>query len=144
MDAFIPPLEHTTGVLHTLGLSNRAHDLIGAVKRGLPTHVFSTLADALEVSDAALAELTGISATTLTRRKRSGHLTSDESECVVRVARLLERATQVFGDIGDAAAWLKTPNLSLANLTPLNYADTEIGAREVENLLGRIAYGVYS
>ena len=43
-----------------------------------------------------------------------------------------------------AAEWLKTPNLSLGDKTPLEYADTEVGAREVENLLGRIDYGVYS
>ena len=91
-----------------------------------------------------MAGLAGISGTTLTRRKRSGQLTPNESEHVLRIANLLERAAGVFEDVGDAAAWLKTPNLSLGDVTPLDYADTEIGAREVENLLGRIDYGVYS
>ena len=66
------------------------------------------------------------------------------SEHVVRIATLLNRARQVFDDAEGAAEWLKTPNLSLGDKTPLEYADTEVGAREVENLLGRIDYGVYS
>lgn len=144
MDAFVPPLTQSAGVLHTLGLTNRPHELIKVVKRGLPIQVFRALAETLEVSDAALASLAGISGTTLTRRKRSGQLTPDEGEHVLRIATLLERAAQVFEDVGDAAAWLKTPNLSLGNVAPLDYADTEVGAREVENLLGRIDYGVYS
>lgn len=144
MDAFIPPREHTTGILHTLGLTNRPHDLIGVIKGGLSIGVFRALAEALEVSDAALADLAGISGTTLTRRKRAGQFTPSESERVLRIATLLERSTQVFGEVRSAAEWLKTPNLSLGNVAPLSYADTEIGAREVENLLGRIDYGVYS
>lgn len=144
MDAFVPPTERASSVLHTLGLKSRPSDLIEAVKAGLPVRTFGALAEALEVSDAALASLAGISATTLTRRKRAGRLSPAESEHVLRIATLLERATQVFEDVGDAAVWLKTPNVSLGNVTPLAYADTEIGAREVENLLGRIEYGVYS
>lgn len=144
MDAFVPPPVQSTGVLQTLGLTNRPHDLIEVVRSGLPIQVFRTLAEALDVSDKALANLAGISGTTLTRRKRIGRLAPDESEHVLRLANLLEYAAQVFEDVGDAAAWLKTPNLSLGNLTPLDYADTEIGAREVENLLGRIDHGVYS
>lgn len=144
MDAFIPPATQATGVLHTLGLTTRPHDLIKVVKGGLSVQVFRALAEALDVSDAALANLAGISSTTLTRRKRAGQLSPDESEHVLRIATLLERAAQVFERVGDAAAWLKAPNLSLGNVTPLAYADTEIGAREVENLLGRIEWGVYS
>ena len=73
-----------------------------------------------------------------------GSLNSDESEHVLRIAWLLERAVQTFEAVEDAADWLQTPNVSLGGTTPLSYADTEIGAREVENLLGRIEYGVYS
>lgn len=144
MDAFTPPLRPEPGVLHELGLSPRPTDLIEAVKAGLPIRTFRALAEALDVSDAELARLTGISGTTLTRRKRSGALAPEESERVLRLARLLHRAAEVFGDLDAAAHWLKTPNLALGGLAPLAYAETEIGAREVENLLGRIEYGVYS
>lgn len=144
MDAFTPPARPEPGVLHELGLGPRPSDLIEAVKAGLPIRTFRALADALDVSDAELARLAGISGTTLTRRKRAGALASEESERVLRLARLLHRAAEVFGDTGAAADWLKTPNWALGDVAPLEYAETEIGAREVENLLGRIAYGVYS
>lgn len=144
MDTFTPPPERSTGTFHELGLDSRPGDLIGAVKAGLPVRVFDALAEALAVSEATLAGVTGVSSTTLTRRKRSGHFTPAESEHVLRIATLLGRAREVFGDAGDASTWLKTPNLALAGATPLAYADTEVGGREVENLLGRIDYGVYS
>ncbi|PYJ36479.1 MAG: hypothetical protein DME81_10160 [Verrucomicrobia bacterium] len=53
-------------------------------------------------------------------------------------------ATDVFGEIDKARAWLKHPQYGLGGAVPLDYAETEIGAREVDNLLGRIDYGVYS
>ena len=134
----------TSGLFANLGLSRQANDLIGAVKQGLPVTTFRALADSLDVSEASLADVTGISVTTLTRRKRSGQLSQDESEHVLRIAALLDKAIHVFESPEDARDWFKTPNLSLGDVTPLSYADTEVGGREVENLLGRIEYGVYS
>ncbi len=63
---------------------------------------------------------------------------------MLRIAHLLDVASRVFDALESAADWLRSENLSLGGRTPLEYADTEIGAREVENLLGRIEYGVYS
>jgi putative toxin-antitoxin system antitoxin component (TIGR02293 family) len=50
----------------------------------------------------------------------------------------------VFDDESVAAEWLRAPNLALGDVAPLAMADTELGAREVDDLLGRIEYGVYS
>jgi putative toxin-antitoxin system antitoxin component (TIGR02293 family) len=144
MDAFRPPTPRPQGVLHDLGLTPTPTDLIAAVKAGLDTRVFVDLARRLGVSEARLAEVTGIAPTTLTRRKRAGTLAPDESEHVLRLAALLERAAQVFEDEADAADWLRTANLALGGATPLALADTELGAREVDDLLGRIEHGVYS
>ena len=91
-----------------------------------------------------LAAKLSISRSTLQRRKANGRLSPDESGKVIRFARLLEHATDVFGDIDKARAWLKHPQYGLGGAVPLDYAETEIGAREVDNLLGRIDYGVYS
>ncbi len=132
-------------VLHDLGLTSAdPRELIAAVKAGLPTTTFEALAVALGVTESHLASVSGISASTLLRRKRAGRLLTDESEHVLRIARLLASAEEVFGDAADAADWMRSANLSLGKVPPLSFADTEIGAREVEDLLGRIAYGVYS
>jgi putative toxin-antitoxin system antitoxin component (TIGR02293 family) len=56
---------------------------------------------------------------------------------------LFKKAVLVFSDKNDAREWFKRENRSLNNKTPLEYSDTEIGAREVEDLLGRIEHGVF-
>ncbi len=144
MEAFRPPQAAQQGVLHDLGLGASSAERIEAVKAGLKVEVFATLARRLGVSEAGLAKVVGLSGTTLARRKRAGTLTPDESDHVMRVAALLDQATQLFGPEDEAAEWLTTPNLALGHATPLALADTELGAREVEDLLGRLEHGVYS
>lgn len=148
MDAsrpYHPSAEVGGTVLHDLGVrATGTEDLIAAVKRGLGTAIFQGLAARLGVSEAELAGVTGISASTLLRRKKAGRLSGEESEHVLRVATLLDTASRLFGSVEDGAAWMRTGNPALGGASPLTYADTEVGAREVESLLGRIAYGVYS
>ena len=144
MESFHPPSLRRQGVLHELGLASEPAALIAAVKAGLDVRVFVDLARRLGVSEARLAEIAGIASTTLTRRKRAGTLSPAESERVLRLAALLERAAHVFEDEAGAADWLRAPNLALGGDTPLALADTELGAREVEDLLGRLEHGVYS
>ena len=99
----------------------------------------------LDVPAERLAPMLGISKATFHRRKGAGErLGSAESDRVVRFARLLGRAIKVFGDIENAKQWLNAPQFGLGGAVPFDYAKTEVGAREVENLLGRIEYGVYS
>jgi putative toxin-antitoxin system antitoxin component (TIGR02293 family) len=58
---------------------------------------------------------------------------------------LFAKAVDAFdGDLESAARWLTTPKEYLGSKTPLSYAKTEAGAREVENLLGRLEHGIYS
>jgi putative toxin-antitoxin system antitoxin component (TIGR02293 family) len=144
MDAFRPPPASHQGVLRDLGLGASSAALIEAVKAGLPVDTFTALARRLRVSEATLAGVVGLSGSTLARRKRAGTLTPAESEHVLRVAALLDRGAEVFGSEADAAEWMTTTNVALGNLPPLSLADTELGAREVEDLLGRLEHGVYS
>jgi putative toxin-antitoxin system antitoxin component (TIGR02293 family) len=144
MDAFRPPSIPPRGVLHELGLAATPAALIEAVKAGLDTRVFVELARRLGVSEGRLGDVVGIAPTTLGRRKRAGSLAPDEGDRVLRIAALLERATQVFDDEADAADWLRTTNACLGGVTPLAMADTELGAREFDDLLGRLEHGVYS
>lgn len=64
-----------------------------------------------------------------------------ESDRVYRLASILTLAEQYIGDRKIAQSWIRQPNHALANPTPLNALQTEIGARLVEQVLGRIAYG---
>jgi len=119
-------------------------ELIRQIQRGLSFSEFETLQNKIDLPLEQLAAKLSISRSTLQRRKSSGRLSPDESDKLLRFARLLEHATDVFGNLVKARAWLKFPQRGLGGSVPLDYAETEIGAREVDNLLGRIDYGVYS
>jgi putative toxin-antitoxin system antitoxin component (TIGR02293 family) len=118
--------------------------LIDTVLNGLPFSELVALRELLGQPLEQLAGNLGISRATLHRRKHAGRLEQGESDRVVRYARLMGKATEVFGSVEQARQWLGFPQFGLGNATPLDYARTEIGAREVENLLGRIEHGVYS
>jgi putative toxin-antitoxin system antitoxin component (TIGR02293 family) len=119
-------------------------ELIRQIQKGLRFCELETLQNSIDMPFEQLAAKLSISRSTLQRRKAAGRLSPDESDKVMRLSRLLEHATKVFGDIEKARAWLKFPQRGLGGAVPLDYAETEVGAREVDNLLGRIDYGVYS
>ena len=119
-------------------------DLIRQIQKGLRFSELETLQNSLEMPFEQLAVKLSISRSTLQRRKAAGRLSPDESDKVIRYSRLLQQAVDFFGDIEKARAWLKHPQYGLGGAVPLDYAKTETGAREVENLLGQMKYGVYS
>src|SRR6266496_3390279 len=136
-----------TATLEKKTLSAKAKhpsDLIRQIQKGLRFSELETLQNSLEMPFEQLAAKLCISRSTLQRRKAAGRLSPDESDKVMRFSRLLEHATNVFGDIEKARAWLKFPQHGLGGAVPLDYAETEVGAREVDNLLGRIEYSVYT
>ena len=119
-------------------------ELIQRIQKGLRFSELKTLQDTLDLPFEKLAAKLCISRSTLQRRKAAGRLSPDESDKVIRFSRLLTQAARVFGDIERARAWLKHPQAGLGGAIPLDYASTEAGAREVENLLGRIEHSVYT
>ena len=120
------------------------HELIRRIQKGLRFSELETLQNSMEMPFEQLAAKLAISRSTLQRRKAAGRLSPTESDKVMRFARLVEHAAEVFGNIDKARAWLKHPQYGLGGAVPLDYAETEIGAREVDNLLGRIEYSVYT
>jgi putative toxin-antitoxin system antitoxin component (TIGR02293 family) len=118
--------------------------VIGAVQAGLPFAEVEALRAGLDLPLDKLAPKLGLSKATLHRRKLEGRLTPAESDRVMRYARLLGRAVEVLESEEAARRWLSRPQYGLGGAVPLDYAETEAGAREVENVLGRIEYGVYS
>jgi putative toxin-antitoxin system antitoxin component (TIGR02293 family) len=117
--------------------------LITHLRRGLPVNALSKLSRQLGVSENRLASTVNIAQRTLTRRKREGRFKTDESERVLRIARIFERAIEVLGTEDLAKQWFQTPVKGLGGKTPLDFADTEPGAQEVEAMLDRIEDGVY-
>ncbi len=118
--------------------------LVPVLREGLPVRELDDLRESLGVPMERLAPMLGISKATLHRRKSGQLLGSAESDRVVRFARLMGRAVEVFESEEGARRWLNSPQAGLGGEVPLEYAQTEVGAREVEDLLGRIDHGVYS
>ena len=78
------------------------------------------------------------------RRSTSGRLTTEESDRLVRIVRVLVQAARVFDDDRNASDWMRRPNRSLGVRRPIDLLATENGARLVETIIGRIDFGVYS
>ena len=79
------------------------------------------------------------------RRKAKGRLRPEESERLLRVSGIFERALDLFaGDTDAARHWLTTPSEELSNHSPLEFARTELGAREVEDFITRLEHGVFT
>ncbi|MCD4699503.1 MAG: DUF2384 domain-containing protein [Phycisphaerae bacterium] len=133
---------------YALRIGVRAGDTLALIKKiqaGFSYQAFEALQCELDVSSRELAEVVQIPPRTLTRRKASGRLQPDESERVLRVSRLYDRAFGLFeGDTEAARRWLSTHRKALGGCTPLEFMRSEIGAREVENLIGRLEHGIYS
>ena len=118
---------------------------IDAVKRGLP---LKHLDHFLEVTHLPRTEVLRVLKLTLSElRKRTDRprLTPLESERLWRLAKVYKRSLILFeGNAEQAIGWLKTPQLALGNVSPLQCIETEPGASEVEELIGRIEFGVFS
>jgi putative toxin-antitoxin system antitoxin component (TIGR02293 family) len=120
------------------------HDLITAVRRGLRVSAVEAVIEELDVPRAEVLPTLHIAKRTMERRKLAGRLLPEESERVYRLAKILAFAESVLGSREKARHWLGAPNRALRNVAPLSLLESEAGADEVTNLLGRIEYGVYS
>lgn len=136
--------KNAPGIQEEAAIEDHPTAVIRRIRKGLPMAEFRALAEWLKVTEEELAPLIGISKATFHRRRKVGHLESPESEKLIRFARLLTRATEVLEEEAAAREWLKTPAVAFGGESPLSFADTEIGAREVEFLLGRLEHGVFS
>ena len=118
---------------------------VAVVRRGLPFSTLDEVAATVGVGRLALARVIGLSSTTTSRRRKAGRLTAEESDRLVRVARLVAMAHEMMrGDEVAARRWLKDRHELLEGESPLERASTEVGGREVEQLIGRLRHGTFS
>jgi putative toxin-antitoxin system antitoxin component (TIGR02293 family) len=130
------------GGRHTLGRTfSTVGELKDAIREGFPPAVVERLMTASGLTLKELAEALDLSPRSLQRRRRSGRLARFESDRLFRLARIVALAHQNLGGQELTARWLKRPNRALGGSSPISVIDTELGARQVENVLGRIAYG---
>lgn len=102
------------------------------------------LAERLDMSPDALLAILNISGRTAQRRRQHGVLSSDESDRLYRIARVVRRAFEVFGAQDSALEWFKKPQPFLEYHAPLELLGSDAGTQTVEQELGRIEYGDFS
>lgn len=137
-------LRETLGGYRVLKGVGNFQDLSQRVKEGLPYLALEAMAARLGIPLGELTAILGLPPRTLARRKRSKRLSSEESDRLVRLGRVVALAEDILGDRERATRWLQRPNRALGQRVPLTCLDTDLGARSVEEVLQRLAHGVYS
>lgn len=136
------PARHEATAL--LGLpQGDAISLASLVGAGLRYAALDRFRKESALSLAAVASMIRVNDRTLARRKIEGRLQPDESDRLFRAARVFARALDLFeGDRDAARSWLTAPQRALAGKVPLDLATTDVGAHEVENVIGRLEHGI--
>lgn len=135
-------------VCQLLGLKSKVSnrlDIANNIERGLPIGAIKRVKEAFNLADIEASSVLGISAKTMSRMRKAGScLPTTVGDRLYRLANIFALAHEVLEDEDRAREWLQSPQIGLNNRTPLEVMATEAGTREVEDLLGRIEYGVIS
>lgn len=121
-----------------------AEDLKRWIREGLPFTSLEAVMEQFGLKREEVSWALDLPLRTLARRKQERRLSPGESDRLVRVVRIAVQAAEVLGGREEAARWLHAPNRALGGQTPLELLDTDLGSRQVEDVLGRIEHGVYS
>lgn len=115
------------------------------IQRGLAFQELEAFQQRSQLPLSAIQRVSLLPPRTWQRRKSEGRLKAVESDRLWRLVRLFGKATELFeGNSPAASAWFQQPIEGLGGCTPLEMAETEVGAREVEELIGRLEHGVFS
>ncbi len=127
-----------------LAVQGSAEAIIDMTRQGFPVGVIDRLVGELAVSQQVLLRTIALSSATLTRRRAANkRLSPQESDRVYRIAAAYLSALRLFeGDADAARRWFTEPAKALGGNTPLEHLDTEAGADEVQDLIGRLEHGV--
>jgi|GEM_PF-406473 putative toxin-antitoxin system antitoxin component (TIGR02293 family) len=126
------------------GSENRPHSLLGLIGRlqaGLPVTVLQAVARCYAPEDKSFV-FRVVPRATLERRKRSQSLAPYEGELVARLATVWSKTIEVWKDEHAARAFLFRSHPLLEGRRPVDLVlASEIGAKLVESILGRLKYG---
>jgi len=136
----LPPGPYAYGAL--LGLSPLGFsELLAAVEDGFSYGAFEELIQQTGLSRERAADFADLSLEALSRRERGVRFTRDESDRLLRAARIFSLTLDVFhGDRAVTSAWLLSEQPALSGRVPLDLARTDFGAREVEIVISRLTH----
>lgn len=130
---------------HSLGLGSKSLvDQIALLNKGLPYGKIEQFERKSGLPMDRIANVMVLSSGVKASRRRAGRFNAIESERLFRLSRIFEQAVQLFdGDRAAAVTWLDSPCRALGGEVPLDFAKSELGAHEVENVIGRLEHGVF-
>jgi putative toxin-antitoxin system antitoxin component (TIGR02293 family) len=117
-------------------------ELRDRIRQGLPYRSLESVRERLRLSGPEVAAILHIPDRTMARRRQARRLRADESDRLYRVARVAGVAVSALGSEDKAATWLHRPNRALNGELPIRLLDTNIGAHDVEDVLGRIEHRI--
>ena len=117
-------------------------ELNDAVERGLPKVTLRNVAQRVFLDAADQRAMMHRIVPEATYKRRRERLSPAESERTERLARVVATAEEVWQDRAQARRFLTTPHAELGGKTPLDAALTELGARQAEEVMARIIYGL--
>lgn len=145
-DQRTPELQPTNRIFGNTSLAfidDSLFEIIWHQRKGIPWKAVAMMARKLDMSvDAFITALSIPNSIEKSRFRRSKNLSALAAERVIRAARILKRATEVFESELDACVWLKQANRALGGKAPLSYMDTGAGFHHVGDELKRIEYGL--
>ena len=125
--------------LWRLAVPGPTPDAIRAVEQGLPIAAIDELRQVLRGDE---IDRLVIPRRTLTHRRLHGKsLSAEESDRVLRIARVIRAASAALGSEARGLDWLRDKHELLGGRAPLALSKTDAGARLVENMLARLAWG---
>jgi len=120
-------------------------DIISLGNEGITKQSLDSLISYLGISKKAFSEnILDTSVKTLERKKSTDKLSRHISSVAIEIARVVEHALSVFEDEEKVRGWLNSPIRALNYQKPIDLLSSPTGLRMVDDILGRIEYGVYS
>ncbi len=132
-------------IADVMGLTCKVHslyELTESVINGLPKKALNFTVKHITRDSEAAKKISNRLVSPASFKRRKGVLNPQESERVERLARVYATALDVWGDEEDARQFLFSPHTLLNGQKPIDLAFTELGARQVEQILEKLRYGL--
>ena len=140
--AVIPPMLAPQSTMPEYFMSNKAKAVLAS--EGIQKISFEHFKKAAGFDYDEMAWLIGVARNTLINKKGAERFDISISEKIISLAELFTHGIDVFGSMDSFKNWLVQPNRALGMVTPFSLLCSQYGRNEVDTILGRIEWGVYS
>ncbi|MFU8859789.1 MAG: antitoxin Xre/MbcA/ParS toxin-binding domain-containing protein [Cyclonatronaceae bacterium] len=119
------------------------YSTVEQAQEGVPVSAFFDLLEVTGLSKIELSGLLDVSFKTIQRyQKENKKLSALNSEQILKMITLYQKAEEVFGDVASFNRWLRKPALGLAGQHPLKFMQTPGGIDLIYDELMRIEHGL--